>query len=85
MAKPPSATLDDVPLTPALMREEAKAYRESVSWPDTDEMFTETGKNLAYQWQDKKHRHVYDLCTRLEAAADKIEELEHLLASDPLQ
>ena len=32
-------------------------YRDSVSADDTDDMFT-----LAYQWQDKKHRHVWDLC-----------------------
>ena len=55
----------------ALLRQTAKAYRESLAAPDTDEMFT-----LAYQWQDKKHRHVWDLCKELERAADRIEKLE---------
>jgi hypothetical protein len=34
---------------------------------------------LAYQWQDKKHRHVWDLCSRIETAADRIEKLEAAL------
>ncbi|MEA1878628.1 MAG: hypothetical protein U9N86_17435 [Bacteroidota bacterium] len=33
-------------------------YRDSVSAKDTNDMFT-----LAYQWQDKPHRHVWDLCS----------------------
>ena len=58
----------------ALLRQTAKAYRESLAAPDTDDMFT-----LAYQWQDKKHRHVWDLCKELERAADRIEKLEAAL------
>ena len=53
------------------LRLDAEAYRQSLASPDTDDMFS-----LAYQWQDKKHRHVYDLCRRLETAADYIEKLE---------
>ena len=60
----------------ALLRQTAKAYRESLAAPDTDDMFT-----LAYQWQDKKHRHVWDLCKELERAADRIEKLEAALRS----
>ena len=56
------------------LKADAEAYRESLSAPDTDDMFS-----LAYQWQDKKHRHVYDLCRRLETAADRIEKLEAAL------
>ena len=55
----------------ALLRQTTKAYRESLAAPETDDMFT-----LAYQWQDKKHRHVWDLCKELERAADRIEKLE---------
>tara|TARA_R110002126_G_scaffold64931_2_gene165960 strand:+ start:968 stop:1249 length:282 start_codon:yes stop_codon:yes gene_type:complete len=57
------------------LRTDAKAYRQSLASPDTDDMFS-----LAYQWQDKKHRHVYDLCGKLETAADRIERLEAALA-----
>ena len=46
-------------------------YRESVSAPDTDAMFT-----LAYQWQDKKHRHVFDLCEWIDTLLAKIDRLE---------
>lgn len=53
-----------------MLRADAKAYVDSIGEPDTNDMFT-----LAYQWQDKKHRHVYDLCTRLTWAADAIEKL----------
>ena len=53
------------------LRTDAEAYRQSLAAPDTNDMFT-----LAYQWQDKKHRHVWDLCNRLETAADRIEKLE---------
>ena len=54
-----------------LLRQTARVYRESISAPDTDDMFS-----LAYQWQDKKHRHVHDLCNELEQTADRIEKLE---------
>ena len=36
-------------------------YRDSISAPDTNQMFT-----LAYQWQDKPHRHVFDLCDEID-------------------
>ena len=55
----------------ALLRQTTKIYRESLAAPDTDDMCS-----LAYQWQDKKHRHVFDLCKELEGAADRIEKLE---------
>jgi len=55
----------------AMLRQTAKIYRESLAAPDTDDMFS-----LAYQWQDKKHRHVFDLCRNLEDAADHVETLE---------
>ena len=53
------------------LRTDAEAYRQSLALPDTNDMCS-----LAYQWQDKKHRHVYDLCRRLETAAARIEKLE---------
>jgi translation initiation factor 2 beta subunit (eIF-2beta)/eIF-5 len=56
------------------LRADAEAYRQSLASPDTNDMFS-----LAYQWQDKKHRHVYDLCRKLETAADRIEQLETVL------
>ena len=58
----------------ALLRQTTKIYRESLAAPDTDDMCS-----LAYQWQDKKHRHVFDLCKELEGAADRIEKLEAAL------
>ena len=58
----------------ALLRQTTKIYRESLAAPDTDDMCS-----LAYQWQDKKHRHVFDLCKELEGAADRIEKLEALV------
>jgi hypothetical protein len=45
--------------------------KDSVSADDTSDMFT-----LAYQWQDKKHRHVWDLCDHI----DKLD--EQLTAKD---
>jgi len=56
------------------LRADAEAYRQSLAAPTSHDMFT-----LAYQWQDKKHRHVWDLCSRLETAADRIERLEAAL------
>jgi hypothetical protein len=56
------------------LRADAEAYRQSLASPDTNDMFS-----LAYQWQDKKHRHVYDLCRKLETAANRIEKLEAAL------
>ena len=58
----------------ALLRQTAKIYRESLAAPNTDDMWS-----LAYQWQDKKHRHVFDLCKELEGAASRIEKLEAAL------
>ena len=58
----------------ALLRQTTKIYRESLAAPNTDDMWS-----LAYQWQDKKHRHVFDLCKELEGAADRIEKLEAAL------
>lgn len=56
------------------LRMDAEAYRQSLAAPTSHDMFT-----LAYQWQDKKHRHVWDLCSRLETAAGRIEKLEAAL------
>ena len=56
------------------LRADAEAYRQSLAAPTSHDMFT-----LAYQWQDKKHRHVWDLCDRLETAASRIEKLEAAL------
>jgi len=56
------------------LRTDAESYRQSIAAPTSHDMFT-----LAYQWQDKKHRHVWDLCSRLETAADRIEKLEAAL------
>jgi hypothetical protein len=53
------------------LRTDAEAYRQSLAAPTSHDMFT-----LAYQWQDKKHRHVWDLCKKVEIAADRIEKLE---------
>ena len=38
-------------------------YRNSVSLPDSDDMFSPE-----YQWQDKPHRHVFDLCDMVDNA-----------------
>ena len=61
----------DLPLTPDGLRARTAAYRESLSAPDTNDMFS-----LAYQWQDKKHRHVTDLCLVIEEVAKSIEALQ---------
>lgn len=61
----------DLPLTPDGLRARTAAYRESLSAPDTNDMFS-----LAYQWQDKNHRHVTDLCLVIEEVAKTIEALE---------
>ena len=58
------------------LRSDAEAYRQSLAAPTSHDMFT-----LAYQWQDKKHRHVWDLCSKIETAADRIEKLEAALRS----
>lgn len=54
------------------MRADAAAYRKSVYDPDPqklDQILT-----LDYQWADKPHRHVGDLCSKLEEAAALIEQ-----------
>ena len=51
-------------------------YRESLSAPDTDDMFT-----LAYQWQDKPHRHVFDLCNWVDRLERKLAIYEKALRS----
>ena len=56
------------------LRTDAEAYRQSLAAPTSHDMFT-----LAYQWQDKKHRHVWDLCKKVEIAANRIETLEAAL------
>lgn len=61
----------DLPLTPDGLRARTAAYRESLSAPDTNDMFS-----LAYQWQDKNHRHVTDLCLVIEEVAKTIEALQ---------
>ncbi len=61
----------DLPHTPDGLRARVAAYRESLAAPDTNDMFS-----LAYQWQDKKHRHVTDLCLVIEETAKTIEALE---------
>ena len=51
-------------------------YRDSLWAEDSDNMFT-----LAYQWQDKKHRHVHSLCNWIDMLQkqnkDLNERLEH--------
>jgi len=56
------------------LRIDAQAYRESLAAPTSYDLFS-----LAYQWQDKKHRHVWDLCKKVEIAADHIEKLDALV------
>jgi hypothetical protein len=34
---------------------------------------------LAHQWRDKKHRHVFDLCKKLDEAADHIDRLQRMI------
>ena len=56
------------------LRADVAAYHKSVYDADPDKvdvMFT-----LDYQWTDKPHRHVGDLCRKLTEAADRIEALE---------
>ena len=56
------------------LRGDAAAYLKSVYDPDpekVDVMFT-----LDYQWTDKPHRHIGDLCGKINEAADHIEKLE---------
>lgn len=43
-------------IVPVELENDVDAYWKSVSARPTDEFFT-----LAYQWQDKPHRHVYAL------------------------
>jgi hypothetical protein len=53
-----------------MMREgtTTEQYRLSMGKPDTDAMFSDDPvEALAYQWQDKPHRHVYDLCGEIDA------------------
>lgn len=74
-------TNDDKALVERL-REEAAAYLKSVYDADpekVDVMFT-----LEYQWEDKPHRHIRDLCERINEAADRIEQLarEKAVVSD---
>ena len=47
-------------------------YKESISVDPEEEtaMFS-----LAYQWQDKKHRHVFDLCNWIDKLQDELKEL----------
>ena len=42
-------------------------FKESISAAESNNMFT-----LAYQWQDKPHRHVSDLCKILEIVLRKV-------------
>ena len=45
-------------------------YKESISGTDEGAaMFS-----LAYQWQDKKHRHVFDLCNWIDKLQDELKE-----------
>ena len=48
-----------------------KDYRDSLSADDTNDFFS-----LAYQWQDKKHRHVFDLCDWVDQLQDEIKKLK---------
>ena len=52
-----------------------QAYRESIEADDTDEFFS-----LAYQWQDKAYRHVWDLCALLDDAHAERDRLAQDLA-----
>ena len=50
-------------------RHDAEVYRNSLYDPENEDVLF----SLAYQWTDKPHRHVHDLCRRLDTAADLIE------------
>jgi hypothetical protein len=43
-------------IQPRELENDVDSYWKSMSARDTDDMFS-----LAYQWQDKPHRHVYNL------------------------
>lgn len=62
--------MDIVDIRSAPIKVFTDAYRKSLAADDTNNMF-----DIAYQWQDKPHRHVWDLCEKLEEAADEIERL----------
>lgn len=70
-----------IPLTgeesPEILRKIARDYDASVGGEDSDDEMT-----LAYQWQDKKHRHVHDLTNLIIALADRIENLESVRPLD---
>jgi hypothetical protein len=51
-------------------------YKESVSVDPNEEtaMFS-----LAYQWQDKKHRHIFDLCDWVDKLQDEVKDFRELV------
>ena len=51
------------------LRKVAKEYRRALYDPENENKFG----SLAYQWKDKPHRSIYDLCKMLEKAANKIQ------------
>ena len=52
----------------------ADIYKESLGDYSNKHMFS-----LGYQWQDKPHRHVYDLCNYLVEAQQTIDNLKKQL------
>lgn len=49
-------------------------YRKSISMPDTNKMFSDNrAEELAYQWQDKPHRHVFDLCNEIDLLTNQLQ------------
>ena len=52
-----------------------EAYRLSISGRDNEDMFS-----LGYQWADKPHRHVYDLCALAKSLIAKAREADTLRA-----
>ena len=67
--------MDIVDIKSAPIKVMTDASRKSLGDDDTNNMF-----DIAYQWQDKPHRHVWDLCKRLDEAADEIERLRQINA-----
>lgn len=57
------------------LRKVAKMYRDSMYGADFADC-EGYSFDLGYQWADKKHRHVNQLCRRLEEAADEIDRLK---------
>lgn len=53
-----------------------KDYTDSIQVdPDEETAFF----SLAYQWQDKKHRHVFDLCEWIDKLQDEVKDFHELV------